>query len=186
MDSNPLPCSGGKIISKMICGMLIAIFAVGIPFNCRAEGRSWFSKTNSGVRYQPEVDVGLCLGFPWYEASRLEVRTIQGIRFNPNISAGIGLAFNVNTFGLSMPVTLNLKYIVLAHKNTTPFVSLDAGWAVMLGAPHTGEGAPCGEFAFGLRHRHFQYSMGYNIQAVSDNGLYFGLGGIIARFALWF
>lgn len=172
--------------SRLMRGICIAVAAICLPLMASAESQSWFARPGKSIRYQPEIEIGLCLGMPWYEASSIEIRTVQGIRFNPNISAGIGLGLNINTFGISIPATFNFKYIVLAHKNTTPFISLDAGWSMILAPPHTGEGAPCGEFAFGLRHRHFQYSMGYYIQAITDSGYYFPMGAVTARFAIWF
>lgn len=170
-------------MKRLITIILLVGMAVGTYCGpARAEDNA---KTSGGIRYEPSVDFGICANLNWSSMGFSELHTVQGIRLLPQFSAGIGLGFQAGSLGVSIPLSLNLKYIILPERKVKPFITADGGWNARIAESWAG---PFLEIGPGLRYRKFQCSLTYNVQfAEFDKNRYSSLGnGLFLRAGVWF
>lgn len=166
---------------------ILIIFALFSPLRMMAQNAAEPSAyVKNKFRYQPEVDLGMCLNLNHGHNSYGEVRTVQGIRFIPQFSAGIGIGLQFGSGGVGLPFSLNAKYFIMPEAKVVPFVTADVGWHIKM-APVSTHG-PFFEIGPGFRYRKFQLSLTFKPEYIHDSGSKFEYMGtnLCLNAGFWF
>ncbi len=145
-----------------------------------------FSQVN---KYQGEASASYGIGVGTFSINRFCVETVHGVRFNPDVFLGLGLGYTSLTkdgssFGV-IPVFANVKGYLPSSRNLKPFGSLDFGYGIGTG-DMGGFGGVYISPAIGLSFNKFNISLAYQSQAISDSGVSVTFGAIALKAGVTF
>lgn len=151
-----------------------------------------FANAQNGIRYQGEASLGFGAGVGTFNINRVPIHTVHGARLGDNFFVGAGIGVDIYSqdgeSATMIPIFANAKgYLPLSSGKVSLLAAFDLGYGVGSGdfselgglyiAPQVGCSLKVS------RKNALDFTVGYNHQALSNNGVSVSMDAIAFKVA---